>query len=889
MLSRLLMGPVFLLLVLTPSFLFGGPPDVDRTHRLRFERDVLPILARHCHECHGAKAPKRGLDLRGIRSLVDGGQSGVIAVPGKPGQSYLFQMVRRQTMPPRGKAKLSKAEVETIRSWIAGGMLADTPYTIPQPRDLVGPGDRQHWSFQRLSRPTVPVVNSSSDVVTAVDAFVQARLEMAGLGMAEPADRATLLRRVVLDLLGRPPFPAEQDRFLSDSMPGAWQRQVDRLLASPEFGQRFGRHWLDVAGYADTVGFDHVPTQVIMTEGKWRYRDYVIDAINADHRFDHFLHEQLAGDELVDWKRADHYTPEIVRNLVATGFMRTARDQTHESVGVITPNYYEVLFETMDVVTGGLLGLSIKCARCHDHKFDAVPQQDYYRLMATLMTSYNPADWRPVYRFDAKVNERSIFDVSKTTRREIDDENVRRDRAIDSQQKRIKAVRGTAGSRILAVKRAAVPEPIRADVVAAIAADPKNRSPVEKYLAGRFEKLLKVVDAEIDGELVAKEKATIALAEETIGDLQQQRRGYGRIQALFDVGKVSTTFVLRRGDFRYPGIPVAPGYPSVLCDTPGQSVMTPAKVPAGTSGRRLALARWLTRPQTRASALVTRVLVNRFWQALFGKGLVRTSGEFGVQGTPPTHPLLLDWLAGEFQRHDWQVKPLLRLLLVSRVYRQSSRPVDSNRARQVDPGNRLLWKMPLRRLESEAVRDSLLAVSSRLDRSLGGPPVPQSAHSDGRITINAEALKRPFDRWRRSVYLVTRRGYAVTVLDVFDQPSILTTCSRREASAVPLQSLTMINGPFADERARGLAEAVLSGARAGADDRFQSDRVIQAVYRRALCRRADIEELRLCRAALQAQRKSFLAAGRDEMQSMRQAVVELCHTILNTSEFLYRE
>ncbi|MFP6770588.1 MAG: DUF1553 domain-containing protein, partial [Planctomycetaceae bacterium] len=429
--------------------------------------------------------------------------------------------------------------------------------------------------------------------------------------------------------------------------------------------------------------------------------------------------------------------------------------------------------------------------------------------------------------------------------------------------------------------------PIRADVVSAIAADPKKRSPVQKYLAERFEKLLQVVDAEIDLELVAKEKATIALAEEAIGDLQEQRRGYGRIQALFDVGKVPTTFVLRRGDFRYPGIPVAPGYPSVLCDTPEQSVMTPAELPGGTSGRRLALARWLTRPQTRASALVTRVLVNRFWQALFGKGLVGTSGEFGVQGTPPTHPLLLDWLAGEFQRHDWQVKPLLRLLLVSRVYRQSSRANKSTRAMRVDPGNRLLWKMPLRRLESEAVRDSLLAVAGQLDRSIGGPPVPQSAQSDGRITINSGALKRPFDRWRRSVYLVTRRGYAITVLDVFDQPSILTTCSHREASAVPLQSLTMINGPFADQRARALAESIL--AEAGDDHRLRDERIIQSVYRRVLCRRADPEEVRLCRAALQAQRSSFLAAGRNAVQARRQAVVELSHTVLNTSEFLYRE
>ena len=857
----------------------------------RFERDVLPILARHCHACHGDREPKRGLDLRSITTLVEGGLSGLIAVPGKPEQSYLLHMVRREAMPPRGRKKLTTQEIKTLEAWISGGMLADTPYTIPQPPDPVSDDDRSHWAYRTLARPKVPPVANPHAVITPIDAFIQARLESAGLSLAEEADRRTLLRRLVLDLLGRPPTIAEQDRFLADTRPGAWARQVDATLASPEFGQRFGRHWLDVAGYADTIGFDHVPTQVIITEGKWRYRDYVIQAFNNDHPLDRFLQEQLAGDEMVDWRDAKTYSPETVRHLVATGFLRTARDQTHEGVGVITPNYYEVLFETIDVVAGGLMGLSVKCARCHDHKFDAIPQRDYYRLMASLITAYNPTDWRPVYRFAKDINERSLLDVTTETKKQIDADNAKLNSQIATARKLIDAARQAARTRVLEKKRATVPSEIRSDVITAIGTDGKKRNEVQKFLAKRFEKLLAVSDDETAAALAESERTTIAEAGQRIADLESRKRTYGRVQALFDVGKAPTTFVLTRGDYRYPAAPVEPGYLSVLCDTPEEVVMQPAVVQGASSGRRLALARWLTRPGTRASALVTRVLVNRFWQAVFGRGLVRSSGDFGVQGTPPSHPLLLDWLAGELQRHNWQVKPLLRLMLVSAAYRQTSRPARGPRwatAVRIDPGNRLLWRMPVRRLESEAIRDSLLAVADRLDRSIGGPPVPQAAHSDGSITINTSALKRPLDRWRRSVYMVTRRGYSITLLQVFDQPSILTTCSNRESSAVPLQSLTMINGPFVNGIADRISGQVIE-SNGGSADAAHFEPILRAIYRRILCREPDDQEIRLCRAAWDENRATIVASGTSEPEARRQAVVELCHTVLNTSEFLYRE
>jgi len=445
-------------------------------------------------------------------------------------------MVRRGAMPPRGKMKLSGPEVERIRAWIAGGMAAAAKYTIPPRQDPITPQDREHWAFRRLATPTVPSPRHSERVVTPVDAFIETRLEDTGLSLARLARRDTLLRRISLDILGIPPTPGDQEDFLADRRHDAYERLVDRLLASPRFGQRWGRHWLDVAGYADTVGFDHGPNQVIMTEGKWRYRDYVIDAFNNDYPFDRFLQEQLAGDELVEWKTAARYSPETIRYLVATGFLRTSRDQTHESVELITPSYYEVLYETMDVVAGGLLGLSVKCARCHDHKFDAIPQRDYYRLMATLITSYNPTAWRPVYPFDKKVNDRSLPDVSAKTKQEIDVHNGPLDCGINKHQSQIQALRTIVRQRVLEKKSGDLPAAIRADVLVAIRQDAKRRTKIQVYLASKFEKSLAISDSEVTGELTDNEKTTIATEEAAIATLQTQRRAYGRIQALFDVG-----------------------------------------------------------------------------------------------------------------------------------------------------------------------------------------------------------------------------------------------------------------------------------------------------------------------------------------------------------------
>ena len=910
-----LMLVAFALALQTPAA--ANEPNVANAPS--FESDILPILQSRCHACHGGNESKGGLTLESVQTMLNGAESGSVVVPGQPKQSYLLHRIRRREMPPKGREPVTKAERKLIERWIQGGMPAREKWTLPPQRDLVTDEDRQHWAYRRLrsvkppdgssplkkgSDPLEGVRNKAKAgrpervrplfqrtashaerVRTPIDSFVLRRLEDAELSLAKPAEPATLARRVWLDLIGIPPTPQELQTFLTDQRFDAYERLVEQLLASPMFGERWGRHWLDVAGYADTVGFDHGPTQVILSEGKWRYRDFVVDSTNADVPYDQFLRQQLAGDELVDWKNADEYSPEIVTNLIATGFLRTARDQTHESVGVITPNYYEVLHDTMEMMNRGLLGLTLQCTRCHDHKFDAFTQRDYYRIMATLMPAYNPNDWRPVFPFDEKVNDRTLPDVSPRRQREIEQHNTEIDRQIGDQRKQIESIKQLVRSLIREQRLAKLPAEERGKIKAALDTADDKRTDDQKDLAKKHA----ISDDDLAKQFDKTEKQRISTAEKEIASLESKRRKWQRIQALFDVGEIPTTFVLKRGEHALPSRPVKPGFLSVLCDNPRQAVMRPATVPNGSSGRRLALARWLTEPNTRVSSLVARVQVNRVWQALFGRGLVESSGDFGVQGTPPSHPELLDWLAAEFVRAGWHQKQIIRTIVTSSVYRQASAITHTNQKSKIknpkplDPDNRLLWRMPLRRLESESIRDSLLAISGRLDRTMGGPPVQMKAHADGRIEVDVERLARPSDRWRRSIYLVTRRGYSDTLLDVFDQPSIQTTCSRRQVSAIPLQSLTMLNDKGSFETAELLANQILASK--PTDDR----RTIRDLYRQVLCRSPQDRESKLCRQALDEHRAFYRNKGHDEQRANRDAIIELAHTLLNTSEFLYRE
>ncbi len=336
--------------------------DDERRKPVDDERLVRPIFAANCIGCHGAERPKAGLDLRTVASMLRGGKSGPALRPSDPDGSPLLERIEQGEMPPGKARKLSAEEVATVRAWIGGGARADHPGSGPTTASPVRDEDRRFWSFRPLRRPPVPRASHTARIRTPVDSFLLARLESKGLTFSPDADDCTLARRAHLDLLGLPPSIEEADAFFADGHPDAFDRLVDRLLASPHHGERWARHWLDVAGYVDTVGFDTDATNIILSEGKWRYRDYVIRAFNEDEPYDRFLTEQIAGDELHDWKKAERFTPAMRQALIATGYLRTARDLTHEDVGVIPQNFHGIVNDTIEIVGTGLLGLTINCA-----------------------------------------------------------------------------------------------------------------------------------------------------------------------------------------------------------------------------------------------------------------------------------------------------------------------------------------------------------------------------------------------------------------------------------------------------------------------------------------------------------------------------------------------
>jgi Protein of unknown function (DUF1553)/Protein of unknown function (DUF1549) len=652
------------------------------------------------------------------------------------------------------------------------------------------PEGQKHWAFRPLTRPDPPPVADPARARTPVDRFLLARLDAAKLSFAPEADRATLIRRASLDLVGLPPSPDEVAAFVADPAPDAFERLIDRLLASPHFGERWGRHWLDGAGYVDVTGGDNDAGIIKLGQNKWLYRDYVIRSFNADKPFDRFLTEQLAGDELVNWRETLAFTPEIRDALIATGFLRTAADDTDENELNTLDIRHGVLQRTAEVLANNLLGLTLNCAKCHDHKYEPLSQKDYYGFLALLQPAFNPDHW-------LQPKQRLLAAIPPAEKKAADEHNS----AIDKQ----------------------------------------------------------IADAN-------KHKLEPDAQKKKLAELNAKRRTYDHWQVVYDVGPPTPTRLLRRGDHTAPGTDVEPGFPGVLCASPrprfGEGVGAKGSPLAGSSNRRLALARWLTDDTTPARALVLRVRVNRVWRHLFGRGLVEPADNFGLTGEKPTHLELLDWLATELARSGGRLKPFLRLVMTSAAYRQAS--AVSGPSPVPDPDNRLLGRMPLRRLESEVIRDSILAASGMLDQSLGGPPVPVDVKPDGSLA------PRDGDRPRRSVYLLARRNYHPTLLGVFDQPVLTTNCTGRQTSAVVLQALTMLNDEFIRTQAATVADRAAMAKPSDETD---------AAFRLVLGRPPTATEAKVA--------ANLLAAHRARGESPRQALAHLCHVLLNTSEFLY--
>ena len=845
-----------------------------------FEDDVRPILQRACFDCHGDD-PEGKLDLRTLTAMLSGGANGPAVVRGKSGQSLLTERIDFNEMPPADSGlTLSHKERRVIAAWIDRGCQTEAPVVKPPPFTRVSDEDREHWAFRQFSAHITPPQPKSGTgtptIRTPVDAFIQRRLEKHELSMSPDADRMRLARRLSVDLLGLPPTAVLVDQFLADESPHAYERLVDQLLASPQFGIRWGRHWLDIAGYTDTISFDDdYGPPIGFVEGKWRYRDYVIRSLNQDKSWTQFITEQLAGDELVDWRKAKKYTPEIVEALVATGYLRCCEDISKEDPRAFI--IWSVLHDSVEQIGTSLLGLTLNCSRCHSHKFEPIPQRDYYRLMGLLTPALNPGNWKDP-------QQRLLPDVSKSTLAAINVHNAEIDNQVKQLEEAIAAIRKRHETKLRDAKLTSIPESDRAAVANALKTPTDKRDEAQKALLEKYKAELEIDPKDIDAAITGDDRAATDDATRRLAELNAGRRTHGWIHAVYDVGPPPATRLFRRGSYLNPRREIPAGFLEVLADENGTNLASgehPAA--AGGSGYRLALARWLTHESSPASALAARVFVNRVWAHLLGEPIVETADNLGTSGGRPSHPLLLDWLSSDFRRHG-SLKRLIRRIVTSSVYRQASfAPRETvMEAREIDPTNRLLWRARLRRVEAEVVRDSILAAAGQLDPSIGGPPVPLEYRPDGRVLVASKGLPTPSAAFRRSVYLLNRRIYNPSFLSVFDKPIVTGSVCRRDVSAVALQSLSMMNDEFVVEQSRKLA------ARVATEAGLSSDAAIRRLFRLTLGREPSRQERDLCNRMLARQTELYRADSPDKSPELA-ALADLCQTILNMNEFLYLE
>ena len=836
------------------------------------EADVLPILQARCVACHGKTERRGGLDLRTQAARLAGGESGPALVPGNPDESLLIHKIEADEMPPVALQKKyavrtpTEAEIQTLRQWIAAGC-PPAPEVEEQPIEF-SEADRNFWAFVPPTRPETPSVASRNLVRNPIDAFLLEKLEAQGLSYSPEAEPHELLRRAYLDLTGLPPTPEQSRAYLSDDSPDRYERLIDQLLDSPEYGERWGRHWLDVAGYNEVESTSSVAPR---RKHAWRFRDYVIRSFNTDKPFDQFITEQLAGDEMAPW-RDQPVTPELVDRLAATGYLRTANDPTWEPEFAFLGERMDVLADQVQVVGSGLMGLTIGCARCHDHKYDPILQQDFYSMSAILQSAYDPYDWKaPADRALPLVLEEekaAIAAYNKPLEAEIE----RLEAALESQAAPLR-------DDLFEERLANIPEGVRDDLRKVRQTPEEDRDEIQRYLAKQFKDTLEISI----NDLIERFEAFKEVAEPMRVEIRETRRKLEpepKIRALTDMGgEPSTAYLLRRGDAMNPGRPVPPNAP--LIASTHIEPYRPAELDPGmdSSGRRLGLARWLTQPN---HPLVTRVLVNRIWMRHFGRGIVASVDNFGKLGDKPTHPELLDWLAMELVEGGWTLKRMHRLMMTSQAYRQSSRtPAELIEA---DPDNALFSRMSLRRMDADQLYDAMLHISGKLDPNRFGPP--------GDIDINDETgeitAKPTEEGYRRSIYTLQQPLEPVSFLEAFDFPQMAPNCTQRSVSNVSTQALQMMNSQRTWDLARYLAGRVIDEA--GAAPEAQ----VEALFWRVLTRPPTEAEAREATAALERFETSWLEKVRaDRRETPAQATASwlatanLAHTLLNSAEFAF--
>jgi Protein of unknown function (DUF1553)/Protein of unknown function (DUF1549) len=708
---------------------------------------------------------------------------------------------------------------------------------------------REFWSFQKPKDQTPPTVVHKQWVRTPIDNFILAKLESKGLTPAAPADKTTLLRRASFDLIGLPPTPEELDAFLADKSPQAFEKVIDRLLASPHYGERWGRHWLDLARFAESEGFKADEVRL----NAWRYRDYVIQSFNQDKPYNRFVEEQLAGDEL--W-------PDDPQARLATGFNRSYPDESNARI--LQQRRQEILDDITDTTGAVFMGLTYGCARCHNHKFDPILQSDYYRLQAFFAnTAANdhipmvPAGQMADYRQRKAAWEEQTADV-----------RAKIAALLDPQKQKIATDYF---------------EKYPPEIQAMIAKPAAQRSPYERQMWAKANPYLQTSDADAAKQLSAdKKKEYEALKAELakFDNLKPAEPGEG--MGLTDLGRAApATHILNVGVYNAPREEVQPGFLTLLDPAPAK--ITPP-VGVESTGRRTALAHWLTGPD---NPLTARVMVNRIWQHHFGRGIVGTPSDFGVMGERPTHPELLDWLAREFVRSGWSMKQMHRLILTSAAYQQST--AFRKDAAETDPSNRLLWAFPRQRLEGEVIRDAALMVSGNLNLEVGGPSVfPDLPDGMGALR-GGWKLSAPEERNRRSVYIFVKRNTRYPMMEIFDMPDTHESCSRRDVTTTAPQALTMLNDKVTLEWAQAFASRALA-----------SNDPVERAYRLAYLRSPDSWEKDTVATFFHKQKQviadrlakgeklalpTTVPEGADPAYAA--AFVDFCHMLLNSNEFVY--
>ena len=774
-----------------------------------FVAEIKPLLARKCGGCHGetAKEIKGEFDMRSREGLLRGGESGETSlVPGDAQASPLFQAVlwNELEMPPKENDRLNEGEIELLRQWITAG--APWPDAARQKQLAQEISSEQEadgvlvatsgglsadwtrrrynaddvWAFRPLSKPDVPW-NDAGQSRHPVDAFINRRLREAGLEPGRAADARTLVRRASFDLLGLPPTSTETAAYVPSHSPAAFAELVDRLLCRPQYGEQWGRHWLDVVRYADSSGFSND----FARPNAWRYRDYVIRSLNADKPYDQFVREQLAGDEM------DENDPEM---LVAVGFLRTgAWEHTSMSVAAVTRQQF--LDDVTNNVSVTLLGHELRCAKCHDHKFDPIPTRDFYRMMAAF-ASVQFADRRAEYL------------ATESTR------------GFDEGRARIQKLIKRGGVRPLA----SLPAGERPDVAIDADTEKKGHNKVNRKRSAYLERELKRYQPRALSVYSGPDRLFNSPKVMNPAPAAEKRRG-----------KAADTFILTGGSIETPGERVTPG---TLSAVDWQDAPT---IPVGTEGRRLALARWITDPR---NPLTARVVVNRVWQYHFGKALAGNPNNFGKTGKKPTHPELLDFLADYLIEKNWSLKSLHRLIMSSQAYQRAGGE-RSDEAERIDPNNDLLAVFPPRRLSAEELRDAMLLVSGELNLEAGGIPARpeinmeiamQPRHVMGSVAPAYQPDRTPAERNRRTIYAERIRTLRDPLLEVFNQPGLDVSCEQRDASSVTPQVFSLLNGQNTYDRAVAMAVRLEA-------EKKKLDTKIQGAFQLALGRQPTTDEL----------------------------------------------